>query len=195
MTTYAPVVISDWCIVSQGLTTKHKGWEPCLGLRQLNVAPFWSSVEGMTGSLLLSWPVGLFFNGRTRSSRFHCFLALWFPSPFRVSLFNPEGWRWLRSARRRFRWGRRKFGLSRLPSFPPSWLAFQQLLKTALGFPLNTHIFRRILGWWELIKNFIVVSGQGEVHKTLFLFLLYLENGGEGGGGRCCSCWKGKTKW
>ena len=37
-----------------------------------------------------------------------------------------------------------------------------------------------------MIKNFVVVGGQGEVHKTLFLlfyflFLLYLENG-EGGG-------------
>ena len=35
-----------------------------------------------------------------------------------------------------------------------------------------------------MIKNFIVVGGQGEVHKTLFLlfyflFLLYLENRGE----------------
>ena len=37
-----------------------------------------------------------------------------------------------------------------------------------------------------MIKNFVVVGGQGEVHKTLFLslyflFLLYLENqrGGE----------------
>ena len=35
-----------------------------------------------------------------------------------------------------------------------------------------------------MIKNFIVVSGLSEVHKTLFLllcflFLLYLENGGE----------------
>ena len=36
-----------------------------------------------------------------------------------------------------------------------------------------------------MIKNFVVVSGQGEVHKTLFLlfyflFLLYLENQGGG---------------
>ena len=36
-----------------------------------------------------------------------------------------------------------------------------------------------------MIKNFIVVSGHGEVHKTLFLlfcflFLLYLKNGGMG---------------
>ena len=28
----------------------------------------------------------------------------------------------------------------------------------------------------------MVVGGQGEVHKTLFLFLLYLKNGGGGGG-------------
>ena len=137
----------------------------------------------MTGSLLLSWPVGLFFDGRTRSFKFHCLLALWFPSPLRVSLFNPRGWRWPRSTMRRFRWGRRKFGLSRLPSFSPSWLTFQQFLKATLGFPLNTHIFRHVLGWWELIKNFIVVGGQGEVHKNLFLlfyflFLLYLENKG-----------------
>ena len=38
-----------------------------------------------------------------------------------------------------------------------------------------------------LIKNFVVVSGHGEVHKTLsllfcFLFLLYLKNRGEEGG-------------
>ena len=37
-----------------------------------------------------------------------------------------------------------------------------------------------------MIKNFVVVGGQGEVHKTLFLlfnffFLLYLENRGRGG--------------
>ena len=37
-----------------------------------------------------------------------------------------------------------------------------------------------------MIKNFVVVGGQGEVHKTLFLlfyflFLLYLKKG-EGGG-------------
>ena len=37
-----------------------------------------------------------------------------------------------------------------------------------------------------MIKNFVVVGGQGEVHKTLFLlfyflFLLYLENWGGGG--------------
>ena len=37
-----------------------------------------------------------------------------------------------------------------------------------------------------LIKNFVVVSGHGEVHKTLFLlfcflFLLYLKNAGGGG--------------
>ena len=37
-----------------------------------------------------------------------------------------------------------------------------------------------------MIKKFVVVGGQGEVHKTLFLlfyflFLLYLENGGGGG--------------
>ena len=36
-----------------------------------------------------------------------------------------------------------------------------------------------------MIKNFVVVCGQGEVHKTLFLlfnflFLLYLENRGGG---------------
>ena len=36
-----------------------------------------------------------------------------------------------------------------------------------------------------MIKNFVVVGGQGEVHKTLFLlfsffFLLYLENRGGG---------------
>ena len=40
----------------------------------------------------------------------------------------------------------------------------------------------------DLIKNFVVVSGQGEVHKTLFLlfcflFLLHLKNAGGGGGG------------
>ena len=39
-----------------------------------------------------------------------------------------------------------------------------------------------------MIKNFVVVSGHGKVHKTLFLlfcflFLLYLKNGEEGGGG------------
>ena len=50
-----------------------------------------------------------------------------------------------------------------------------------------------------MIKNFIVVSGHGEVHKTLFLlfcflFLLYLKNG-EGGGGRCCSGCKGGNRW
>ena len=38
-----------------------------------------------------------------------------------------------------------------------------------------------------MIKNFVVVDGKSEVHKTLFLlfnffFLFYLENGGEGGG-------------
>ena len=37
-----------------------------------------------------------------------------------------------------------------------------------------------------MIKNFVVVSGLGEVHKTLFLlfcflFLFYLKNGGGGG--------------
>ena len=37
-----------------------------------------------------------------------------------------------------------------------------------------------------MIKNFVVVSGLGEVHKTLFLlfyflFLLYLKNGRGGG--------------
>ena len=36
-----------------------------------------------------------------------------------------------------------------------------------------------------MIKNFVVVSGHGEVHKTLFLllcflFLFYLKNGGGG---------------
>ena len=36
-----------------------------------------------------------------------------------------------------------------------------------------------------MIKNFVVVSGLGEVHKTLFLlfyflFLLYLKKGGGG---------------
>ena len=36
-----------------------------------------------------------------------------------------------------------------------------------------------------MIKNFVVVSGLGEVHKTLFLlfcflFLLYLKNAGGG---------------
>ena len=39
-----------------------------------------------------------------------------------------------------------------------------------------------------MIKNFVVVNGLGEVHKTLFLlfcflFLLYLKNAGRGGGG------------
>ena len=42
-----------------------------------------------------------------------------------------------------------------------------------------------------MIKNFVVVDGQGEVHKTLFLFLLYLENGGEGGGGKMLLLLKG----
>ena len=37
-----------------------------------------------------------------------------------------------------------------------------------------------------MIENFVIVCGRGEVHKTFFLlfnffFLLYLENGGEGG--------------
>ena len=142
--TYAPVIVSDGCVISQGLSSKHWGWEPCSGLRHLNIAPFWSSVGGLAGSLLLSWPMCLFFNGRTKSSRFHCLLAFWFPFPLRVSLFNPGGWRWLRSTGRRFRWGRRKFRLSRLPSFPPSWLALLQFLKAALGFPLNTHVFGHI---------------------------------------------------
>ena len=36
-----------------------------------------------------------------------------------------------------------------------------------------------------MIKNFVVISGLGEVHKTLFLlfcflFLFYLKNGGGG---------------
>ena len=39
-----------------------------------------------------------------------------------------------------------------------------------------------------MIKNFVVVSGHAEVHKTLFLFfcfffLLYLKNWGGGGRG------------
>ena len=37
-----------------------------------------------------------------------------------------------------------------------------------------------------MIEDFVIVCGQGEVHKTFFLlfnffFLFYLENGGEGG--------------
>ena len=142
MATYAPIIVSDSCVISQGLTTKHGGWEPCLRFGQLNLTPFWSSVGGMADSLLLGWPVGLFFGGRTRSSSFHNLLALGLPSPLRVRLFSPGGGRWLRGTKRRFRWGRRKFGLSRLPNFPPSWLALQQLLKAALGFPLNAHVFR-----------------------------------------------------
>ena len=40
-----------------------------------------------------------------------------------------------------------------------------------------------------MIEDFVIVCGRGEVHKTFFLlfnffFLLYLENGGEGGRGR-----------
>ena len=122
-TTYAPVEVLDWCIVHQRLTTKHGSWEPCLGLGQLNITPFWSSAGGMTGSLLFWCPVSLFFTGRTRFSRLHYLLALWFPSSLRINLFDPGGWRWLRNARRRFRWRRRKLGLRRLPSFSPSWLA------------------------------------------------------------------------
>ena len=38
-----------------------------------------------------------------------------------------------------------------------------------------------------MIEDFVIVCGQGEVHKTFFLlfnffFLFYLENEGEGGG-------------
>ena len=72
-----------------------------------------------------------------------------------------------------------------------------QLLKTTLGFLLNTHIFRHVLWWLGLIENFVVVGGLDEVHETLFLlfcflFLLYLKNGEEGG--RCYSYCKGGNR-
>ena len=44
----------------------------------------------MIDSLLLGWPVGLFFAGRTRSSSFYYLLALGLPSPLRIRLFRWE---------------------------------------------------------------------------------------------------------
>ena len=46
-----------------------------------------------------------------------------------------------------------------------------------------------------MVENFEVVCGLSEVHKAFFLlfgflFLLYLENGGE----RCFSCYKGGNR-
>ena len=142
MTAYTPIIISDRCIISQRLTTKHGGRKPCLRFGQLNLSPLWSSAGGMANSLLLGWPVGLFFTGRTSPSGLYYIFALGLPSPLRVRLFSPGGRGWLRSTRRRFRKGRRKFRLGRPPSLPPSRLTLQQLLKTALGFPLDAHVFK-----------------------------------------------------
>ena len=51
-----------------------------------------------------------------------------------------------------------------------------------------------------MIEDFVIVCGQGEVHKTFFLlfnffFLFYLENGGEGGGRCFCYCKAGNRQW
>ena len=125
----------------------HQAWElgAMLGARAIEHRPFlilgwghdWFSTALMACEPLLHWKNEVFQVPLPPS--------LWFPSPLRINLFDPGGWRWLRSARRRFRRRRRKLGLGRLPSFSPSWLAFQQFLKTTLGFPLNTHIFRHVL--------------------------------------------------
>ena len=142
MVAYTPIIISDRYIISQRLTTKHGGWKPCLRFGQLNISPLWSSAGGIANFLLLCWPVGLFFTGRASPSGLYYFFALGLPSPLRVRLFSHGGRRWLRGTKGRFRRGRRKFRLGRPSSLPPSRLALQQLLKTALGFPLNAHVFR-----------------------------------------------------
>ena len=119
MAAYTPIIVSNWCVISQRLTTKHGGWKPCLRFGQLNLTPLWFSTEGMTNSLLLCWPVGLFFTRRTSPFDFYYLLVLGLPSPLRVRLFSSGERGWLRRTKRRFRWGRRKFGLSRLPILGP----------------------------------------------------------------------------
>ena len=109
---------------------------------QLNLSPLWSSAGGVANFLLLYWPMGLFFTGRTSPSGLYYFFALRLPPPFRVRLFSPRRRGWLRGTVRRFRGGRRKFRLGRPLNLPPYWLTLQQLLKTALGFPLDAYVLR-----------------------------------------------------
>ena len=142
MVAYTPIIISDGCIISQRLTTEYGGWKPCLRFGQLNLTLLWSSAGGVANFLLLCWPVGLFFTRRTSLSGLYYFFTLRLPSPLRVRLFSPGGKRWLRGTMRRFRKGRRKFRLGRPSNLPPSRLALQQLLKSALGFPLDAQVFR-----------------------------------------------------
>ena len=89
VTTYTPIEVPDWCIIHQGLTTKHGSWKTCSGLGELNIFSFRSSAWGVA-SFLLPWrPVSLFFIGGTRSSCLHCLLTLWFLSP--PNIVNQEG--------------------------------------------------------------------------------------------------------
>ena len=126
ITPNAPIEVPDWCIIHQELTPKHGSWEPCLGLWELTVCPFYSSAGSMAIFLLLRRPISFFFIRWTRSSSLHYIFALLFPHLLRINLFSPRGQGWLRSARRRpwwRRWRRWKLGLRGFPSFSSSWLA------------------------------------------------------------------------
>ena len=88
VTTYTPIEVPDWCIIHQGLTTKHGSWKPCLGLGELIVCPFWTSARGMASFLLLRCLVSFLFIWRTRSSSLHCLFPFRFPPSLRITLFG-----------------------------------------------------------------------------------------------------------
>ena len=108
------IEVPDWCVIHQGLTTKHGCWEPSLGPWGLNIYPFYSSAGDLANFLLLRSSLSLFFVSKMRLSSLHHVLAFLLSPPLQIRLFDPWGQVWLRSARRRL-WRRRwKLGLSRL---------------------------------------------------------------------------------
>ena len=153
----APIEVPDWRVIHQGLTAKHRCWEPSLGFWGLNIHPFCSSAGGVADFLLLYSSLSLLFASWTWSSSLHHVLAfLLFPPLLGSACSTLEGRVGWRAQGGDFGGGGGSLGWADFPGLPfLGWFSINssRLFCGFLWMPISSGRLLRDDGWLNTLNS------------------------------------------